>query len=246
MSYRKLSSIVLPEESTIEPTIEEKNNLIRSILTRASELAVQEEFWNELKKEARKLALEEANREKERETEQENKLAKEKRELAEREEFWIDIKRQAQNLALAEEQRKKRQNISKIQALDPLSLAKLIHYIHKQDKSLLHSIEDSNIDFIRSIYSPNIKFNNNTDFIRSIYSSNIKFNKEHFRPFNNTITDTITANKNIAGYKRKSKRYKSKHYKSKHKRYKNTNSKINRQFRRTIRRLNKKTKKHVI
>ena len=229
MSYRKLSSIVLPEESTIEPTIEEKNNLIRSILTRASELAVQEEFWNELKKEARKLALEEANREKERETEQENKLAKEKRELAEREEFWIDIKRQAQNLALAEEQRKKRQNISKIQALDPLSLAKLIHYIHKQDKSLLHSIEDSNIDFIRSIYSPNIKFN-----------------KEHFRPFNNTITDTITANKNIAGYKRKSKRYKSKHYKSKHKRYKNTNSKINRQFRRTIRRLNKKTKKHVI
>ena len=238
MSYHNLSSIVLPEESTIEPTIEEKNNLIRSILTRASELAVQEEFWNELKKEARKLALEEANREKERETEQENKLAKEKRELAEREEFWIDIKRQAQNLALAEEQREKRQKISKIQALDPLSLAKLIHYIHKQDKSLLDSIEDSNIDFIRAIYSPKIKFNNNTDFIRSIYSPNIKFNKEkeHFWPFNNTITYTIRA-----GYKRKSKRYKSKH-----KRYKNTNRKINRQFRRTIRRLNKKTKKHVI
>ena len=61
---------------------------------------------------------------------------------------------------------------------------------------------------------------------------------------NNSTKYSSSDYTNNAGYKRKSKHYKPKHYKSK--RYKNTNRKINRQFRRTIRRLNKKTKKHVI
>ena len=250
MSYFNLSSIVLPEESTIEPTIEEKIYLIRSILTSARELSEQAEFWNELKREAKQLALEEDKRETEQEEKVENEKAKKARELEEREDFWKDIKREAFNLALAEEQRENKQKRSKIQALDPSSLAKLIHYIHKQkqnqDKSFLHIIEDIDTDFtdftdfIRAIYSPGIKFNNK------------QLNKNPFRIFDNTKTDTITdhksvANESMAGYKRKSKHYKSKHYKSKHykskhKRYKNTNRKKNAQFRRTIRRLNKKTK----
>jgi hypothetical protein len=172
------------------------------------------------------------------------------RELAEKEEFWRELREEAQNLVLAEEQRENKQKRSKIQALDPSSLAKLIHYIHKQkqkqDKSFLHIIKDIDTDltdFITAIYSPDIKFNKK------------QFNNEHYRTFNNTITNTITnisgkitASKNIAGYKRKSKHYKSKHYKSKHykntnrKTNKNTNRKKNAQFRKTIRRLNKKTK----
>lgn len=239
MSYRNLASVELPQETTIELTMEEKNKYISSVLTNARELAEKEEFWRELREEAQKLALAEEQRENERAMEEENKRRKEERELAEQEEFWKDIKRKARNLALAEEQRENKQKRSKIQALDPSSLAKLIHYIHKQkqkqNKSFLHIITDIDTDFITAIYSPDIKFNNE------------QFNNEHYRTFNNTITnktdiiDKITASKIIAGYKRKSK-----HYKSKHKRYKNTNKNTNRkkntQFRKTIRRLNKKTK----
>jgi hypothetical protein len=247
MSYRNLASVELPQETTIELTMEEKNKYISSVLTNARELAEKEEFWRELREEAQKLALAEEQRENERAMEEENKRRKEERELAEQEEFWKDIKRKARNLALAEEQRENKQKRSKIQALDPSSLAKLIHYIHKQkqkqDKSFLHIIKDIDTDltdFITAIYSPDIKFNNKQ-------FNNEQFNNEHYRTFNNTITnktdiiDKITASKIIAGYKRKSK-----HYKSKHKRYKNTNKNTNRkknaQFRRTIRCLNKKTK----
>jgi hypothetical protein len=250
MSYRNLASVELPQETTIELTMEEKNKYISSVLTNARELAEKEEFWRELREEAQKLALAEEQRENERAMEEENKRRKEERELAEKEEFWRELREEAQNLVLAEEQRENKQKRSKIQALDPSSLAKLIHYIHKQkqkqDKSFLHIIKDIDTDltdFITAIYSPDIKFNNK------------QFNNEHYRTFNNTITNTITdisdkitASKNIAGYKRKSKHYKSKHYKSKHykntnrKTNKNTNRKKNAQFRRTIRRLNKKTK----
>jgi hypothetical protein len=245
MSYRNLASVELPQETTIELTMEEKNKYISSVLTNARELAEKEEFWRELREEAQKLALAEEQRETEQEEKVENKRRKEERELAERVKFWRELREEAQKLALAEEQRKRKQIISKTQALDPSSLAKLIHYIHKQkqDKSFLHINEDIDTDF--------------TDFITAIYSPDIKFNKERFRIFDNTKTDktdiidktyTITGhksvdNKSMAGYKRKSK-----HYKSKHKRYKNTNTnrktnrKKNTQFRRTIRRLNKKTK----
>ena len=252
MSYFDLTSFVPPQETTIELTMEENNKYISSVLTNARQLAEKEEFWRELREEAQKLASAEEQRETEQEEKVENKRRKEERELAERVKFWRELREEAQKLALAEEQRKRKQIISKTQALDPSSLAKLIHYIHKQkqDKSFLHIIEDIDTDFIRfirAIYSPDIKFN---------------FNKERFRIFDNTKTDktdiidktyTITGhksvdNKSMAGYKRKSKHYKSKHYKSKHKRYKNTNTnrktnrKKNTQFRRTIRRLNKKTK----
>jgi hypothetical protein len=250
MSYLGLSSFVPPQETTIELTMEEKNKYISSVLTNARELAEKEEFWRELREEAQKLALAEEQRENERAMEEENKRRKEERELAEKEEFWRELREEAQNLVLAEEQRENKQKRSKIQALDPSSLAKLIHYIHKQkqkqDKSFLHIIKDIDTDltdFITAIYSPDIKFNKK------------QFNNEHYRTFNNTITNTITnisgkitASKNIAGYKRKSKHYKSKHYKSKHykntnrKTNKNTNRKKNAQFRKTIRRLNKKTK----
>jgi hypothetical protein len=250
MSYLGLSSFVPPQETTIELTMEEKHTYIRSVLNHARELAEKEEFWREIREEAQKLALAEEQRENERAMEEENKRRKEERELAEKEEFWRELREEAQNLVLAEEQRENKQKRSKIQALDPSSLAKLIHYIHKQkqkqDKSFLHIIKDIDTDltdFITAIYSPDIKFNKK------------QFNNEHYRTFNNTITNTITnisgkitASKNIAGYKRKSKHYKSKHYKSKHykntnrKTNKNTNRKKNAQFRRTIRRLNKKTK----
>ena len=245
MSYLGLSSFVPPQETTIELTMEEKNKYISSVLTNARELAEKEEFWREIREEAQKLALAEEQRENERAMEEENKRRKEERELAEKEEFWRELREEAQNLVLAEEQRENKQKRSKIQALDPSSLAKLIHYIHKQkqkqDKSFLHIIKDIDTDltdFITAIYSPDIKFNKK------------QFNNEHYRTFNNTITNTITnisgkitASKNIAGYKRKSKHYKSKHYKNTNRKTnKNTNRKKNAQFRRTIRRLNKKTK----
>jgi hypothetical protein len=172
---------------------------------------------------------------------EENKKEKKIRELAEREEFWKDIRREADNLALAMEQREKKQKISKIKALNPSSLAKLIHSIQKQDKSLLHIIKDIDTDFITSIYSPSIKFN------KEQYNKqyNKQYNNQYFSTFDNTTsniitneidkTNTFTANKSMGGYKRKSK-----HYKSKHKRYKNTNRKINRRIRRSSRRPNKK------
>jgi len=184
MSYRNLASVELPEETTIEPTMEEKHTYIRSVLNHARELAEKEEFWREIREEAQMLASAEEQRETEQEEKEENKRRKKERELAEQEEFWKDIQRKARNLALAEEQRENKQKRSKIQALDPSSLAKLIHYIHKQkqkqNKSFLHIITDIDTDFITAIYSPDIKFNNK------------QFNNEHYRTFNNTITNTIT------------------------------------------------------
>jgi len=95
MSYRNLASVELPQETTIELTMEEKNKYISSVLNHARELAEREKFWREIREEAQKLVSAEEQRENERANEEENKRRKEERELAEREEFWKDIKRKS-------------------------------------------------------------------------------------------------------------------------------------------------------
>jgi hypothetical protein len=125
--------------------------------------------------------------------------------------------------------------------LKPSDLMKLIHTLDEK-KSTHTNYEaipiprDSNtIDYL---YTPKPK--NASD----VLNNRTKYFSSNF--LNNSAKSSSGDYKITAGYKRKSKHYKSKHYKSKHKHYKNTNRKTNRkkntQFRRTIRRLNKKTK----
>ena len=86
--------------------------------------------------------------------------------------------------------------------------------------------DSTTIDYL---YTPKLK--NASD----VLNNRTKYFSSNF--LNNSAKSSSSDYKITAGYKRKSK-----HYKSKHKRYKNTNRKKNAQFRRTIRRLNKKTK----
>ena len=147
-----------------------------------------------------------------------------------------------------EKQREKEELISRMAKSNPSELMNLVY--SSGEKKSIHTNYDYDtprrdsviIDDLYNRVDPK-KANNYLNNISTKHYSSIYSNISSKNPSNDY---TIIANKNIAGYKRKSKHYKSKHYKSKHKRYKNTNRKNNRQFRRTIRRLTKKTKKHVI
>ena len=234
MSYRNLASVELPASFLTELTHDERLDKIALFLTKSkaqAEAEEIEEFWNEIKKEAKMWALAddleraakaaeeakeareareaieaiEAKQTKERQEfwdkikreakknastdkAKETKEEREARELREKEEFWRNIREEAADLALREE----RYNELKEKHIE---LIKHIHELSKKEP----------IDYSTRSYPHKYSANADADAIKYV---------------------------NLAGYKRKSKHYKSKHYKSKHKHYKN-----NRRI--------KKTKKHV-
>jgi len=228
MSYRNLASVELPPSYFIEPTHDEIIPKIDLFLTKSKaqdEAEEREEFWNEIKKEAAFLALSyelEIKAREEREARAtrkaiEIKETKEAKEAKEIEEFWNKIKRQATRLALIDKTRET-----------------------KETKETREAREAKEIEEFWN----NIK--TEAAYYASIMEERDNAYKEKGRELFNRIHELSKKKpydyKTTAGYKRKSKHYKSKHYNYKSKHYKNTNRKKNTQFRRTIRRLNKKTK----
>jgi hypothetical protein len=235
MSYRNLASVELPPSYFIEPTHDEIRPKIDLFLTKSKaqdEAEEREEFWNEIKKEAAFLALSyelEIKAREEREARAtrkaiEIKEAKEAKEAKEREEFWNKIKREATRLALIDKTRETKETKETREAREAREA--------KEREEFWNNIKTEAASYASIMEERDNAYKEKS---RELFNRIHELSKK--KPYDYTTK---------AGYKRKSKHYKSKHYKSKHKRYKNTNRNTNRkkntQFRRTIRRLNKKTK----